>query len=150
MSEPERQHYGEKYEKDEEKTEKEDEKEEKDWDEKNWEEKWRRDPLSSAVWALVIIWAGLALLVESLGLVTRFEWYEAWGAILTGAGLLLFAEIAVRLLVPSYRRPIGGKLILAVVFLGIGLGDLFGWEIFFPLVIIAVGAWLLLRGLFRR
>ena len=89
-------------------------------------------------------------LAESLGLVTRFEWYEAWGAIMAGAGLLLLAEVAIRLLVPTYRRPIGGKLILAAVFLGIGLGDLFGWEIFLPLVIIAVGAGMLLRGLFRR
>ncbi len=37
--------------------EKEEKKEEKD--EKSREEKWRRDPLSAAIWAGILIWAGL-------------------------------------------------------------------------------------------
>ena len=37
-------------------------------DEKSWEEKWQRDPVNTAVWALIFIWAGLVLLAENLGL----------------------------------------------------------------------------------
>ena len=56
MSEQPEERYGEKYEKEEEKSEKEHEKEEKG----NWEEKWHRDPLSTARWAVIFIWAGIA------------------------------------------------------------------------------------------
>jgi hypothetical protein len=56
-------------------------------------------------------------------------------------------EIAIRLLVPEYRRPVLGTFILAVVFFGIGLGN---WELIWPLILIVIGASILLRGVFRR
>ena len=112
-------------------------------------EKWRRDPLSAVVWAAILIWAGVALLAENMGLLTRFEWLDAWGLIFVGAGLIVLLEVAVRLLVPSYRRAVGGTLIFAVILLGIGLGNLFGWNVTWPLILIAIGVGILLRGLFR-
>jgi len=133
--------YGEKYEKEEEKTEKEYEKEEKTWD-----EKWRRDPLSGAVWAAILIWAGVALLVENLGLLANLGGLDAWGLVFVGAGLIVFLEVAVRLLVPSYRRAVGGTLVFAAILLGIGLGDLFGWSVIGPLILISIGIGALLRG----
>jgi len=140
----EREHY-EKHEKDEEKAEKEHEKEEK-----SWEEKWRRDPLSAVVWAAILIWAGVVLLAESMGFLARFERLDTWGLIFLGAGLIVLLEVAIRLLVPAYRRAVGGTLIFAVVLVGIGLGGLFGWAVTWPLILIAVGVGMLLRGLFRR
>ena len=138
----------EKYEKEEEKREKETEKEEK-----TWEEKWRRDPLGAAVWAAILIWAGLVLLVQNTGLLTNLTIgdtsVEAWPIILIGAGLILLLEVAVRVLVPSYRRPVGGSIIFAVIVVGIGLGDLFGWTVVWPLILIAIGVGMLLRGLIR-
>ena len=136
-----RQYYG----KEDEKAEKEHEKQEKE--EMTWEEKWRRDPLSAAVWATILIWAGLVLLAENLGLFGRFEWVSAWGLILTGAGLIVLLEAAVRLVIPAYRRPIGGTLIWGAVLLGLGLGNLVGASIAWPLILIAIGVGLLLRGL---
>ena len=41
--------------------------EEKSSQEKSWEEKYRRDPVSSVVWAGVLVWAGLVLLASNLG-----------------------------------------------------------------------------------
>jgi hypothetical protein len=138
----------EKYEKEEEKREKETEKEEK-----TWEEKWRRDPLGAAVWAAILIWAGLVLLVQNMGLLANLTIgdtsVEAWPIILIGAGLILLLEVAVRVLVPSYRRPVGGSIIFAVIVVGIGLGDLFGWTVVWPLILIAIGVGMLLRGLIR-
>jgi hypothetical protein len=133
--------FGEKYE-DQEKAEKEHEKAEKSWD-----EKWRRDPLSAAAWAMVLIWAGLVLLADNLGFFANVKWFSAWGMILTGAGLIVLMEVALRLLVPAYRRPVGGSLVWAAILLGIGLRSLVGASIAWPLVLIAIGLGLLVRGL---
>ncbi|MBN1977431.1 MAG: hypothetical protein JW918_08515 [Anaerolineae bacterium] len=140
-------YHGEKYEKEEEKSEKEHEKDEKG----HWEEKWHRDPLSAARWAIILIWAGIALLIaNNLPFIINIEWLDGWGLAFAGAGVILLLEVVVRVLVPAYRRAVSGILILAAVFLGIGLGDLFGWEVTGALVLIAVGVGILLRSLTRR
>ncbi len=148
--------------------EKQDEKEEEKRSEKqekegqSWEEKWRRDPLGSIVWALILIWAGVVFLADNLGLLgglRRTGWGDgrgallaigAWDVILMGAGIILLLEVAVRLAIPAYRRPVMGTLILAAVLIGIGLGNLFGWTVVGPLVLIAIGVGILLRGSSRR
>lgn len=144
-----RQDQDEKQEKDQEKREKE---------EKSWDEKWRRDPLSSIVWALILIWAGFVLLAQNLG------WLEAlaaafpgtlerglstWSFIVIGAGVIVLLEVVVRLLVPAYRQPVGGSLIFAVILIAIGLGDLFPWNVVWPVVLIIIGISALLGGLSR-
>ena len=43
--------------------------EEKSPEEKNWEEKYRRDPLGSVIWACILIWAGLVFLADNLKLI---------------------------------------------------------------------------------
>ena len=131
--------------------------EEKSPEEKSWDEKWRRDPLGTFVWASIFIWAGVVLLVGNLGFFDRLEQISptlagmnAWSVILLGAGLIIIGETVIRTLVPAYRRPVGGSLILAVFLIGIGLSSIFGWDITWPLILIAVGFLVLLRGLFRR
>lgn len=139
-------HYGEK----DEKLEKQDEK-----DEKGRGEKWRNDPLGAVIWALILIWAGLVFLAQNLGWLTRFELDNVWGLIFIGAGLIVWLEVLIRLVLPQYRRPVVGTFIFGIVLLGIGVGITFGttpqmWSVIFALVIIAVGVSILLRGLGRR
>ena len=149
-----------------EKNEKDRQSEEKT-EEKSIEEKWRRDSLGSAVWALILIWAGFVLLASNVGWLDflndlleqiQFQLAEspiappplqlsAWSLIFLGAGVLLLAEIVIRLIFPSYRRPVLGTSILAIVFLAIGIGS---WGLIWPLVLILIGLALLLGGLFRR
>ena len=43
-----------------------DEKSEKGRDD-SWDEKWRRDPVEAAVWAFVLIWAGIVWLLSNTG-----------------------------------------------------------------------------------
>jgi hypothetical protein len=74
----------------------------------------------------------------------------AWNIVLAGAGVIILIGVAIRLMVPAYREPIGGSLVLAAILIGIGLGDLFGWEVIWPLIIIAIGLGILLRSLFRQ
>src|SRR5512136_1586374 len=125
------------------------EKEEKR-EEKNWEEKWRRDPLGGIVWAGILIWAGLVLLADNLRLLAPFERLEAWAIILIGAGLILLLEVAVRLLVPAYRRAVIGTLILGLILIAAGLGEIVSWDVIGPLALILFGAYILLRVLMKR
>jgi len=138
-------------EKEEEKDEKEDEKQE----EKSPDEKWRRDPLGSLIWACILIWAGVVLLLETTGTLSNLrdslnlEKLEAWPVIALGAGVILLGEIVVRLMVPAYRRPIIGTLILSIILIGIGSEQITGKEVIWALILIALGAGLLIRGAFR-
>jgi hypothetical protein len=146
MSEQPEEQYDEKYEKEEEKSEKEHGKEEKG----NWDEKWLRDPLFAARWAIILIWAGVALLADQLPFMAQIGWLDGWGLAFAGAGVIVLMEAVIRVLVPAYRRSLGGILVLAALFLGIGLGDLFGWEVTGAFILIAIGVGMLLRSFMRR
>ena len=135
--------------------------EEKSPEEKSWEEKYKRDPLSPIIWGLILLWAGGVLLLSNMGLLDSLlrrtiiapAWVErlaqGWSLVMLGAGVILLIEVAIRLLVPIYRHSIVGTAILAIVFIGIGLGDLISWNILWPLVLIALGLIIVLRGVFR-
>lgn len=133
--------------------------EEKSTEEKTVDEKWRRDPLSAVVWAAILIWAGIVLLLNNLGYVrsidfrlgetaSRFDFrIENWGLIFLGAGVIVLIEVAIRLLVPSYRRQVTGTFIFALVLIAIGVGN---WELIWPFILIAIGLSVLLGGITRR
>jgi len=149
------------------------EKDEKQFDEKDEKELLKhdekieqKDTLSSIVWAAILIWAGFAFLSVNMG------WFDAildssffarilpesmaafepgvWSIIMLGAGVILLAEVVARLLIPAFHRHVGGSLILAAVFIGVGLGNFFGWDLIWPFILIAVGVSILLGGIARR
>jgi hypothetical protein len=142
-----------------------DEKDEKEvgkQEEKNVEEKWRRDPLGSMIWALILIWAGAVWLAWNFGFLERYAFLKRiltvendinppiWRLILLGAGILIVIEILIRLFVPAYRRSVIGSVIFAAILIGAGLGSMIHWNIIWPVVIILVGVILILQGVFRK
>jgi hypothetical protein len=149
MTEPQRY---EKEEKDNQMNEKGDDKQQEKMNEKSVEEKYRRDPLGSMIWAGILIWAGVVLLGNNLGFLDALPLpagMGGWSLVFAGAGVILFLEILLRLIVPEYSGPVIGTLIVALIFLGIGLSDYVGWGMIWPFLIIGVGLVMLLRG-FRR
>jgi hypothetical protein len=126
-----------------------DEKEEKDekGKEESWDEKWRRDPLTAAGWALLLIWAGLVLIAVNLNLF-GIDW-DAWPIIFIGAGVIVLLGVLIRLLVPAYRRPVTGSIIFGFILLGIGLGELTRWDVVGALVLIAIGVSIILSRFIR-
>jgi len=124
------------------------EKQEKDGG--GWDEKWRRDPVDAGMWALLLIWAGVLLLVSNFGFFTGYGSLPLWSIGFIGAGIIVFLAAAFRLAVPAYRRPLTGSLIFAAILVGIGLGETVGWFIIGPIILIGIGVAALLAGLFRR
>jgi hypothetical protein len=144
--------------------EKTEEKNEKEMEKR--EEKYRRDPLGSIIWAAILIWAGVVLLLNQLGYLEQLKdllyaaqagWtrgfpgdFSVWGLIFLGAGVILLFEVLVRLIIPAYRKPVTGTIILAFVFIGVGLGNVLRWEFIFALVLIAIGLSIIVGSITRR
>lgn len=135
---------------------------EKSSQEKSWDEKWQRDPVNTVVWALIFMWAGLVLLAVNLGLldairisaqgipgVVFFGDDATWSLIFIGAGVIMLLGVLVRMLVPAYRRPVGGAIFFGFALIGIGLGNIIGWGLVWPIFLIALGLSIILRGMFR-
>jgi len=133
------------------------EKDEKDSGE-SWDEKWRRDPVDAAGWALILIWAGLVLLAANFDFIWTGSftenWDRAWPWIFVGAGVIILLGVLVRLVVPAYRRPIMGSVIFGAILLGIGLTQLppfeDQWLPILAVVLIVIGVGALLRGVFQQ
>jgi hypothetical protein len=126
---------------DEKRHEKEDEKR----NEKQWDEKFRRDPVRGITLAIILIWGGIVALIGTL--ITADRW-KGWAVFLAGTGVILLLKAVLRLR-PEYRRPIGGTLIIGLILLGVGLGDLVGWTYIWPVILVVVGvvlvSWVFLR-----
>ncbi|MBN2554552.1 MAG: hypothetical protein JXA97_01315 [Anaerolineales bacterium] len=117
-----------------------------------WAEKTRRDPLSGIIWPLILIWLGVAMMIDRFGLfdaLPLLETFSFWTLFTTGAGLILLVEVAVRLLIPDYRQPVGGTVFLAVILISTGVSSTVGWGIVGPIALIGLGAILLLSSLMR-
>jgi cation transport ATPase len=131
-------------EKEEEKREKEDEKRQ----EKQMDEKFRRNPVRGIIFALILIWGGVVAFLETSHVV-KASWWQAWAVFLAGTGFILLIKAAFRLM-PEHRRPIGGTIVIGVVLLGVGLGDLIGWQYTWPVILIIFGIVLVGAVFFRR
>ena len=141
----EREYHGKEEEKEEEKEqEKQGEKGRGDWG----AEKYRNDPLSGIILACALIWAGVAWILSNAGVFGPGA--EPWPLALAGAGVIVILGVLVRLLVPQYRRPVGGSLVLGFVLVGVGLGQLLGCEIVGPLVLIAIALSIIIGVVSRK
>jgi hypothetical protein len=132
-------------EKDEEKRGQQHEKEEKSWD-----EKWRRDPVEAAGWAVFLIWIGLVFLAENMKIDLGMWASEPWRLVLAGAGVITLVQVLIRVLVPTYRRSVIGSIIFGIVLLAIGFQGLNSWEVIWPIIVIAIGVAILAGALLRR
>jgi cation transport ATPase len=131
-----------------EKEEKERHEEEEKREEKH-EKEQPRDALSSVMWALFLIVAGVILLAESQGWVTWDQFGGLWNLFFVGIGLLVLLEAVLRLMLPAFRRPVLGQVIAGVVLLAIGFGGMTGLQLTGPVILIGIGLAILLGGLFR-
>lgn len=131
------------------------------------EEIGRHDMLSYIVWAAILVWGGITFLsIENGWLETFFSsnlfaqiMSEGtvvlkprcmWSIIMLGAGLILLVEVAARLLIPVFPYQNGGSLVLAVVFIGVGLRNIFGWDYLWAFFLVSVSASILLDRFMRR
>jgi hypothetical protein len=117
-----------------------------------WDEKWERDRLRMISIAAIFIWGGLVALAGTLNLF-NYNWEgHGWAIFLLGTGVILLGKVIIRVLIPEYRRAIGGSLIIGFILLAVGISDLTGWswDYIWPIILVAIGLSILLRGVLRR
>ena len=123
-----------------------------------------RMPLWTALGALFMPLgvAGLIFLADNLGWLATINLPQAvlpagmeiiklstWTLIFLGAGVIGLLEGILRLFFPAWRNSAGGTFFMAILFMGIGLGNIFGWSVVWPLVLIGLGLSALAGALIR-
>jgi hypothetical protein len=136
------------------KNEKEEEKRGEKREEKgrSWDEKFERDRLRMISIAIILIWGGLVAFAGTLNLF-NYDWEgHGWAIFLLGTGIILILKVIIRALFPEYRRPIGASLIIGFIILAVGIFDVIGWNwnYIWPIILLVIGLFILLRGVFRR
>jgi len=109
-----------------------------------------RKRLERLWWAVVLIWAGLVLAADSLGLVPQIGHAGAWTWIFLGAGLASILGSIYRLSAANVPNPTTWDWFWGGICLIAGLGGFFTHNIFWPLLFILAGALTLVRGLRLR
>jgi hypothetical protein len=115
------------------------------------DEKYTRNPLGFVVWALVIIWFGVTLLLQNLDLFGDGNEDQQWAIFAWGVGAIFLIEACLRLAIPRWRRSVIGSFIWGAIILGVGFGLWYDkWEVIGPIVVIAIGVGLLAGRLVPR
>ena len=123
------------------------EREEKEEGEKA--EKWARDPISGVFTGLVLIVLGLCLFGATAEQIAWITWENFWAYFLAGLGLAFIVEAALRYAIPAYRRPVFGRVIAGAILILIGAGNIIGFKIWWPFILVAIGLVILVYGITR-
>jgi hypothetical protein len=116
---------------------------------RNLDEKYHHNPVGFVIFAILVIWLGVTLLLQNADIIDSSD--QGWAIFLWGGGIIILIGALVRLLVPRYRRPVGGSFVWAAIWIGVGFGLYYDkWEIIGPLIIIAIGVAILLGRLVPR
>lgn len=139
-----------------EKDEKQEEKDEKGRRERRekMEKHQQGDVLGGITWGLILVATGGVFLWASLSgwdnLDLELKDKATWSLIAGCAGGILLLQALVRLVLPAYRRPVTGTLIASFVLIGVAIGNYYGWQYVWPIMVIGIGLVVLLGQLARR
>ena len=118
--------------------------------EQKYSERKERRRLEGLWWAVVLIWAGLVFLADSMGLVPQIGDADAWSWIFLGAGMLGILGSLYRLTSANVPNPNTWDWIWGSFCIIIGLGGFTTLNIAWPLILILVGGVILVTVLLRR
>jgi hypothetical protein len=115
------------------------------YDRREWRH--RNNPLRGLFWGLLLITLGILFFGRNQGWFTEGNW---WQYLLIGIGACFILDELINLTVAQPTHEIAGKFIPGVVLVCIGLAFIYGFEVWWPLILIIAGVVILLSLLFRR
>ena len=117
--------------------------------EQKYSERKKRLRLEGLWWAVVLIWAGLVFLADSMDLMPQIGDADAWSWIFLGAGVFGILGALYRLTSANVPNPTTWDWVWGSFCLIIGLGGFTTVSIAWPLVLILVGGVILVTVLLR-
>jgi asparagine N-glycosylation enzyme membrane subunit Stt3 len=90
---------------------------------------------------------GVLLFLANQGILGWDKW---WQFLIIGIGIILLVDSLIRYQKDSARGVRIGRLITAIILIGVGIAFLVGNATWWPLIIILVGVVIIVSGLFRR
>ena len=113
-------------------------------------EKAERKRLEGFWWAAVLIWAGLLLVADYLGVLPQIREENVWSWIFLGAGIFGLLGALIRVISAELPNPTGWDYFWSALFLVIGASGFIGGGIAFPIVLIVIGLAILVNVLVNR
>ena len=113
-------------------------------------EKAERKRLEAFWWAAVLIWAGVVLVADYLGILPQIREENVWSWIFLGAGAFGLLGALIRVVSDELPNPTGWDYFWSALFLIIGAAGFVGGGIAFPFALIVIGVAILANVLFRR
>jgi len=110
---------------------------------------WRSDESYERVaWAVIFFLGAALLLVEVSGIADGIGWFNGWDIFFLGLGsVMVLGAIARRTALG--RRVEGLGAICGVILVAVGLDGILGFDLFWPIVLVVIGA-LVLHSAFAR
>ncbi|MBN1188929.1 MAG: hypothetical protein JXA46_04185 [Dehalococcoidales bacterium] len=105
------------------------------------------DPLRGLFWGLLLILIGVLFFINQQG---DIVWDVLWKYLLIGLGSIFIIDGIARSLHPAYRAGGLGKFVPGIILVLVGVAFLFNFSQFWPVILIAVGAVMLISILVRR
>jgi hypothetical protein len=90
---------------------------------------------------------GILLFLANQGILAWDKW---WQFLIIGVGIILLVDSLIRYQKDSTREIRIGRLVAAIILIGVGIAFLVGNAAWWPLVIILVGVAIIVGGLLRR
>jgi hypothetical protein len=109
-----------------------------------------RQRLAGLWWAGVLIWAGLVIAADGLGLMPQIGDAGAWSWIFLGAGVFGILGSVYRLTSVNVPNPTTWDWVWGGICLILGLDGFVTLNLFWPLILILVGGAILVNGLWWR
>jgi hypothetical protein len=124
-------------------------------DARNWSERrydrreWRHHhhPLRGLFWGLLLITLGILFFGVNQGWFPDDNW---WQFLLIGIGACFIVDGLVNLAIPQPYHEIAGRFIPGVILVCIGLAFIYGFDRWWPLVLVAAGVIIILSVFIRR
>jgi hypothetical protein len=118
--------------------------------EQKYDERKERRRLEGLWWAIVLIWAGLVFGADGMGLMPQVGDASVWSWIFLGAGMVGILGSFYRLTSSNVPNPTAWDWVWGGICLIIGLDGFVKLNVFWPLILILVGGFALVNGLWRR
>jgi hypothetical protein len=106
-----------------------------------------RDRIGRVFFGIIVIWLGVSFLLREHDFLYHSDW---WAYFLFGLGIIFIAEAIVRMILPEFKRPYLGKMIVGSIFLALGANNIYGMEEWWPVILIAAGVAIILLTFVRK